>query len=1223
MIYEQQTPPINDLIDSIIETSAQSWNLISGDEKEQMRDLLTATTNSVLGWRQRPLEYHRDSVISDVTGLAYRLATGLYEESYWEQCEKLAFLSYQLATSVDWRERALGALKLALLAGSSLPRWDDLDRLRSRVRQRVRRLLGVQASFDRLPNGIDLNRLTDDVVWRIWDRHWQSQVDDDGRRQMLRKNIRFGWNYTFAHPNHPAKQAFRQNARDFLAGEVATRIATGEVEAEWIDLFEPEVSAVIADWTLNVPDDTVFNTIGEVSDQLQSRLINSLERWLEWWRPLKTLREGDREAIEMFRDAQQSLFDEDSLGKSVDMFRATFDLAPGDLGVKEWYAYSLILTGDYSSAERLLQQIITARRQDFATITNLAGIYVRTKRLQEASDLLCSQELFDRNLHRRPYVGAVLGLLLQLEQYDIIPQRIAQLETIEWLPVGVMLAFRHSDEDTRQYLLRKLIDNAAIAIGRKGSDLSDPNDALVPIARLEKDFAYFQTEGLLELGIEHFKTRTERYPWFWANWHYLGKLHEMSGNIVDAKDAFLRKAEATSNSKAPRKSKLDNWHYYLEFCFRNQLYDSLKPGIDGAQNSGMPEAKLLRYRRAMLAFEPNSAPLQELTTERIDSIENEGEEFISPNASTGLIGFEFSEPYPTHTTWNVYPSSDWSGELTVLPHNRQDALRRELAVRWMSHDGTLPSSVILRSQDGIIEQSVKLYRTDRSYTPRDHLSGVNLLELYPEIQNRLRRHLATNLPGEVIALEAPNGFGVAQIAGQIAAEGEHVNCQVHIVSAPDGNFEEERIVKWTTQILTKCYPTFTMNGSSIADLTKSIDSLRSTINARAKQAIVLSNFADGWVISTADQSKQLANFLDVLQKLIELPDLIWIVCTGDLFHLRRHLQHTFWRSLQILRVSVLNDDQMISLMNYWFEDRSGISEQAVQTLQTLCGGVYELFVALLQEAIKDVNNVQQQRILASNLITAGNWVASSTILFRRWADLQMPSQQPARTILDSISQGSRILDNDPDLMYLREIGLVSGKNNEIRVVTPLYQPKLAYGANLLGTTAEDRNKSTTVILIDHENLFLGLKDEALRAGRTWNDRDGIRVGGIADQILNWVRKDHRILFYPIAIANWDAEPFISHMRPYQQAGFYTLLPEGTKENSADFMIYLESSRLLREYPNVETVILVTGDGDFAMLVRSLKTQGKRVRVLAVNGSASLALRAAVGSDFQFIEPIIG
>jgi len=1222
MNYEQPTPPLNELIDGIIETSTQSWQMLTTEDKEQLRDLLTATTSSVLGWRQRPLEFHRDTVISDVTGLAYRLANALYEESFWEQCEKLSFLSYQIATTVDWRERALGALKLALLAGSSLPRWDDLDRLRSRVRQRIRRLLGVQASFDRLPNGIDLNRLTDDVVWRIWDRHWSTLPDDDARRQMLRKNLRFGWNYSFAHPTHPSKAAFRQSAREFLAGEVATRIATGEIEAEWIDLFEPDVSEKVANWDVGIDNDTIFATIGDVAEQLQTRLVNGLERWLEWWRPLKTLREGDREAIELFRDAQQSLFDEDSLPKSVDMFRATFDLAPGDLGVKEWYAYSLILTADYSSAERLLQQIITSRRQDFATITNLAGIYVRTKRLQEASELLCSQELFDRNLHRRPYVGAVLGLLIQLERWDIIPARILQLETTEWLAVGVAIACKHGDEEIRQKLLRKLIDNSAISIGRKGSDLSDPNDALVPIARLEKDFAYFQTEGLLEQGIEHFKARTERYPWFWANWHYLGKLHEMSGNIIESKDAFLRKAEATSNSKAPRKSKLDNWHYYLEFCFRNQLYDSLKPGIEGAAQSGMPEAKLIRYRRAMTAFEPTSLELPELTTERIDSLDEEGEEFISPNATTGLIGFEFADSYPLHTQWIVQPSTDWNGELTVLPMNRQDPYRRELAVRWMSRDGTLPSSLILQSQDSVVEQSVKLYRTDRNYTPRDHLSSVNMLELYPEIQNRIRRHLAMNLPGEVIAIEAPAGFGVNQLISQIAGESEHVNRTVHVISAPEGNFEEDKIVKWTSQLLVKCYPSFTFSGSTIADLIKNIENLKGSASTRAKQSLVVTNFADGWKFQNDDQLKLLSNYLDLMNKLTELPDLIWILGTGDLFHLRRRLPHSFWRTLQVYRLTPLSEDQMTLLLNNWFDDRSGISEQAVIMLQVLSGGVYELFVALLQEAIKEVNNVQQQRLLAANLITAGNWVASSTALFKRWAELPLPSQQLAKDVLDRISQGERPPENDPDIMYLREIGLVSGKSGEIRIITPLYQPKLAYGSTTVGNQPEDRTKPSAIVLVDHENLFLGLKDGALRVGRNWNDRDGMRVGGIADHLLNWIKKENRVLFYPIAIANWDAEPFLYHMRPYQQAGYYTLLPEGTKENSSDFMIYLESSRLLREFPEVETVVLVTGDGDFTLLVRSLKSQGKRVRVLAVNGSASLALRAAVGNDFQYIEPII-
>ncbi|MDK9698832.1 MAG: NYN domain-containing protein [bacterium] len=1223
MTYDPQTQNSTELIDRIIEQSTQTLELLTSDDHDQLKELLIAATNTVLNWRQKPLEFHRETVISEVTGLAYRLSNALYEESQWDACERLSFLSYQLAAAVDWRERALGALKLALLAGTSQQRLDDLDRLRSRVRQRIRRLLGVQASFDRLPSGIDLNRLADDIVWKIWDRLWLAQSDDDCRRTLLRKNLRFGWNYTFSHAGHPARTMFREQARSFLSGDIAGRIATGEIEAEWRDLFDEEMSAKISEWSITVDNDTVIAQIGGVAESLENRLTRGLERWLEWWRPLKTLREGDREAIDLFREAQQSLFEEDALPRAVDTFRAAFDLAPSDLGVKEWFAYSLILTQDYVSAERLLQQIIAARRQDFATIVNLAGIYVRTGRMQDAAELLCPVELFDRNLHRRPYVAAVMGLLLSLKRTEDLPARIVRLETAEWLPLGLFYAIQHNtDPMIKDRLLHRIIDEAGLTVGKKGSDLSDPNDALVPIARLEKDFAYFQTEGLLEEGIAHFRARTERYPWFWANWHYLGKLSEMTGNIEEAKYSFMRKAEATASSKAPQKSKQENWHYYLEFCFRNELYDDLRVGIQGAAEAGMADAKLARYRRALQSTEPTSyqAPLEYKPSIYDDSDTEEGEEYVAPNANAGLIGFTFAEPYPENTDWRVYANPEWHGSVSVLPVSKQDPARHEVAVHWSTKDGTQPSSVTLHSENSGIEAVVKLYRTDRSPAPLEHQGPVRLLELYHEIQNRIRRHLVTTLPGEVLAIEAPAGFGVNTLTSEIAGLSNSVQCPIHLVRAPEGTLSSEKIVKWLREVSSKCFTNIPLPvDQSPAGFSRWIEQLRAAPGTHTKQAVVLQGFAEHWNIATHEQVMLLTSFLDLLLKLTDMPELVWIVGSNDLFYLRRQLPHPFWRSLQVLRLPAMNEDLAKRYQQIWFDERKALSETASTLLYQQSGGLAEIYALLLREAARDANGLQQQRILAANVLSVANWTASGATYFSDWARLQLPSNKVARIVLDRLYHGEAFNDHDPDIMYLREIGIVTIRDNVVQISTPLYRPQLA-GDEVASDPTEP--KSHAVLLVDHENLFLGLKDTAVKNSRPWNDRDGSRIAGIAHKLIEWVKKEHKIISYPLAIANWDNDPFLYHMRPYQGSGFYTMIPEGSKENSADFMIYLECSRLLREHTEVDTVVLVTGDGDFTMLVRSLKSQGKRVRVLAVNGSTSLALRSAVGSDFQFIEPLI-
>ena len=57
---------------------------------------------------------------------------------------------------------------------------------------------------------------------------------------------------------------------------------------------------------------------------------------------------------------------------------------------------------------------------------------------------------------------------------------------------------------------------------------------------------------------------------------------------------------------------------------------------------------------------------------------------------------------------------------------------------------------------------------------------------------------------------------------------------------------------------------------------------------------------------------------------------------------------------------------------------------------------------------------------------------------------------------------------------------------------------------------------------------------------------------------------------------------------------------------------------VRIAPNVDTIVLASGDGDFVQLVGYLKGQGKRVEIIAFERSASLKLREAA-DEFIDIE----
>jgi uncharacterized protein (TIGR00288 family) len=72
---------------------------------------------------------------------------------------------------------------------------------------------------------------------------------------------------------------------------------------------------------------------------------------------------------------------------------------------------------------------------------------------------------------------------------------------------------------------------------------------------------------------------------------------------------------------------------------------------------------------------------------------------------------------------------------------------------------------------------------------------------------------------------------------------------------------------------------------------------------------------------------------------------------------------------------------------------------------------------------------------------------------------------------------------------------------------------------------------------------------------------------------------------------------------------------GLKKADWDVGISIDAVRI---NPTVDTIVLVSGDGDFIQLIEYLKNQGKRVEVVAFGRSASSKLRE-VADEFIDIE----
>jgi NYN domain len=75
------------------------------------------------------------------------------------------------------------------------------------------------------------------------------------------------------------------------------------------------------------------------------------------------------------------------------------------------------------------------------------------------------------------------------------------------------------------------------------------------------------------------------------------------------------------------------------------------------------------------------------------------------------------------------------------------------------------------------------------------------------------------------------------------------------------------------------------------------------------------------------------------------------------------------------------------------------------------------------------------------------------------------------------------------------------------------------------------------------------------------------------------------------------------------------------KNSADNQLMVDCLDDIYSNRPPDTVILVSGDGDFINSVRNLKDRGKKVIVFAERGSVKQKLKELAGSDFHFLDEL--
>lgn len=96
---------------------------------------------------------------------------------------------------------------------------------------------------------------------------------------------------------------------------------------------------------------------------------------------------------------------------------------------------------------------------------------------------------------------------------------------------------------------------------------------------------------------------------------------------------------------------------------------------------------------------------------------------------------------------------------------------------------------------------------------------------------------------------------------------------------------------------------------------------------------------------------------------------------------------------------------------------------------------------------------------------------------------------------------------------------------------------------------------------------------------------------------------------------------VSATHQLQSLGFKCIDVPCPLKNSADNQLMVHCLDDIYSNRPPDTVILVSGDGDFVNLVRNLKDRGKKVIGFAQRGNVKQKLKELVGSDFHFLDEL--
>jgi hypothetical protein len=150
------------------------------------------------------------------------------------------------------------------------------------------------------------------------------------------------------------------------------------------------------------------------------------------------------------------------------------------------------------------------------------------------------------------------------------------------------------------------------------------------------------------------------------------------------------------------------------------------------------------------------------------------------------------------------------------------------------------------------------------------------------------------------------------------------------------------------------------------------------------------------------------------------------------------------------------------------------------------------------------------------------------------------------------------------------------------------------------------------VFVDFENLFLSLKNREELSGQRIRDL----CLGILEHLKARLQADKAPMVLGRSYAAFDTYPGMEVAHDLALMGFdpqYVLTGHAGK-NSADVQLACDVCRVLYRRPDIDAIVIVSGDRDFIPIARQVLEENRELRVVAIPDSTSGDLRMRVGGE---------